>query len=427
MSLLIKNAKAVVDSSEVVDDCQILLEEDRISEVGPEVGGEADKVIDASGMAAIPGLVNTHTHGAMTLLRSYADDMPLMEWLEKKIWPLEANLEPEDILAGTRLACLEMIRSGTTTMSDMYFQPEMIARACSDMGIRAVVAAAFFDFMDPDCLQENLKKALADIELLKSRYDNGLIRPALGPHAPYTVSLDGLRQAMEMAHDQDVLVHFHLAETEKEILDFKKEHGKGVIRALEEIDFLNERLLAAHCVYLDEGDVKTLAKYGVSASHNPVSNMKLSSGRAMPFSLMKKHGLNVSLGTDGASSNNNLNLGEGMKFAALLQKHHYMDPTLLDAKDAFDMATIGGARALKLDTGMLRPDYLADIVLIDLERAYMKPGHNLISDLVYSWGGRGVSTVIINGKVVMENGRVEGEEKIMKDATEAAMDLVERG
>lgn len=421
MSILIKNVK-IVDARKTVEG-SVYIEENRIVEVGDIKNNKHDIVINGKGKAVIPGLINTHTHAAMTLFRSYADDMPLMEWLQNKIWPLEAKLNVEDIYHGTKLACLEMIKSGTTAFNDMYFEVEAIAKAVEEMGMRACISSAFFDFFDEQRLEESLKKVKDDLKKLKN-FEN--VIPAVGPHAPYTVSLDGLKASMEIAEEYDALVHFHLAETKGEIEEFKKKNGKGVVEALDEIGFLNSRLIAAHCVWLSEEEIKLMAERNVNVSHCPASNMKLCVGNALNYSAMKKHGLNVTLGTDGAASNNNLDMFEEMKFAALLQKYHYSIPTLLNAKEVFEMATLNGAKALGIKAGLIEPGYLADLVLIDLKKPYLMPGHNIIGDIVYSAKGDCVDTVIIDGNIVMENGRVEGEEEIMEEARKTALDLIDR-
>ena len=418
MSVLIKNAR-IVDARKVVEG-DIYIEEDRIVEVGNIKNNKHDIVIDGKGKAVIPGLINTHTHAAMVLFRSYADDMPLMEWLEKKIWPLEAKLKPDDIYHGTKLACLEMIKSGTTAFNDMYFEVESIAKAVEEIGMRACISSAFFDFFDEQRLEESLKKVEEDLKKLKN-FKN--VIPAVGPHAPYTVSLKGLKASMELAENYDALIHFHLAETKGEIEEFKKKNGKGIVEALDEIGFLNSRLIAAHCVWLSESEIELMAERKVNVSHCPTSNMKLCVGNAINYSAMKKSKLNVTLGTDSAASNNNLDMFEEMKFAALLQKYHYSNPTLLNAKEVFEMATINGAKALGIEAGLIEPGYLADLAIVDLRKPYFTPGHNFIADVVYSANGN-CDTVIIDGKVIMENEIVEGEEKIMEDARKAALDLI---
>ncbi len=419
MNILIKNIKIVDVNKNVQGD--VYIEENKIVEVGEVKNSKHDVVIDGKNKALIPGLINMHTHAAMVLFRSYADDMPLMEWLKNKIWPLEEKLKVKDIYYGTKLACLEMIKSGTTTFNDMYFEVEAIAKAVEEIGIRACISSAFIDFFDANVLKERLKRIEHDLKKLKE-FKN--VIPAIGPHAPYTVSIDGLKASIELANKYDALIHFHLAETEEEIRKFKGKHGKGVVELLNEIGFLNPRLTAAHSVWLNEEEIKLMAEKNVNVVHCPTSNMKLCVGNALNYALMKKHGLNVCLGTDSAASNNNLDMFEEMKFAALLQKYHYNDPTVLNSKEIFEMATINGAKALGIKAGLINPDYLADLVIIDLRKPYLKPGHDLISDIVYSAKGDCVDTVIVDGKIVMENGEVEDEGKIMEDAKKAAMNLI---
>ncbi|MHC1584912.1 MAG: amidohydrolase [Candidatus Syntropharchaeia archaeon] len=415
MSILIKNV------THGKEETHIYIEENIIKEIGKKL--EADRVIDGKGKAILPGLINTHTHAAMTLFRGYADDLPLHEWLEEKIWPVEAKLTEEDSYWGTKLACLEMIKSGTTTFNDMYFFAEANARAVIEMGIRGCISGVFADIWG-SC-EEWIKKAEKVIRKL-IKLENNRIIPALGPHAVYTVSKEGLQWVSEFSEENDLLIHFHLAETEKENEDFFREKGKRPVKYLEEIGFLTEKLVAAHCVWLTPEEIRTLADHGVKISHNPVSNMKLAVGGTIPYASMKEAGLTVSLGTDGCASNNNLDMFESMKFAALAQKAFRNDPTALSALQAYEMATSEGAKALRIDAGKIEEGKLADVILIDLKRPELTPNHELISNLVYSANGSCVDTVICDGKILMENRRVDGEEEIMEMASKRAMELVRR-
>ena len=417
---LIKGAKVLTPKGVV--EGNVLIEENKIAAVG-DVADKSDVVIDGRKKAVIPGLFNTHIHAAMVLFRSYADDMVLHEWLEKKIWPLEAKLDSEAVYWGTKLACIEMLKSGTIFFNDMYFFPPAIAKAAEECGIRACVSAAFFDFFNPDLLEENLKKALKDLKEIE-KYN---VLRAIGPHAVYTVSLDGLRRAAEIAEEMDLFVHFHLAETEKEVVDFKKQHGKPITKALDEIGFLSSRLIAAHSVWLEDAEIELLGKRGVTVSHCPASNMKLCVGKAIKFEEMKKAGVNFTIGTDGAASNNNLDMLEEMKFAALLQKFHYSDPTLMKAEEVFEAATVNAARAFGLKSGVIDEGYLADLVLIDLKKPYLQPEHNLVANLIYAASSGCVDTVIVDGRIVVENGYFMGDEtqeiEIIEKTAKIALDL----
>ncbi len=424
--ILIKNS--LVFRKGVFRKADVAVEEGRISAV-LEDGSGADKtgvVMDGSGKAIVPGFVNCHTHAAMTLFRGYADDMVLHEWLEKKIWPLEAKLDGEAVYWGTKLACLEMLKSGITFFADMYFFCEDVARAASDMGMRACISSAFFDFFDENRLEERLKKVEKDVKALK-KYDR--ILPSVGPHAVYTVSLEGLRRSAEIAERENIPLHFHLAETRKEVEDFRRKHGRGIISVLDDIGFLSPRLIAAHSVWLEKEEIRVMAEKGVTAVHCAASNMKLCVGRAIDFRAMRDSNLNVALGTDGAASNNSLNFFEEMKIAALLQKFYYGDPTLMRADEVFDMATKNGGRAFSLKVGEIEEGYLADLVLIDLDAISMSPGHNLVSNIVYSANPGCVDTVIVDGNIVIENGLFGGsrdkEIEIIRKANEVAIRLAE--
>jgi 5-methylthioadenosine/S-adenosylhomocysteine deaminase len=402
----------------------IYIEENLISEMG-KVRIEAEHVIDGKNKAAIPGMVNTHTHAAMTLLRSYADDFTLQKWLTNVIWPVEANLTENDIYWGTKLACLEMIKTGTTTFNDMYFHGETAAKAVEEMGIRGVLSEVFFDMFDETKGEEGKRKVKKGIEKLKE-FESGRIIPALGPHAIYTVSGDGLQWVKEFANENDILIHFHLAETKKENDEFEERYGKRPVSYLEEIGFLGENLVAVHCVWLNKQDIEILAKHKVKISHNPISNMKLAVGKVLPYNDLKSAGCMISLGTDGCASNNNLDMFESMKFAALGQKLYTNDPTVMPALEAYDMATKNGANSLRLNAGELKEGKLADILLLNLSNPSFNPNHNLIANIVYAANGSCVDTTICDGKVIMEGGMMMGEEEIMNRASEVAGELIKR-
>lgn len=413
MSILIKNV--LLNGKRT----HIFIEGNKISKIG-EVQ-KADYEIDGTNKVALPGLINTHTHAAMTLLRGYADDFPLQQWLEEKIWPVEKKLTTEDIYWGVKLACLEMIKTGTTTFSDMYWFERQAADAVKEMGLRAFLAEAFFDFGQSNVREESIKRTEDAVKYIRSLHLER-IQPALGPHAPYTVSKEGLEWIRDFAARENLLIHFHLAETKKENDDFVVNTGMRPAEFLDKIGFLSERLIVAHAIWLNNEEIKLLAERGVKVSHNPVSNMKLASG-VFPYRLMKQHGVLVSLGTDGCASNNNLNMFEEMKFASLLQKVHNMDPTALPKDEVFRMATINGAKALGIDAGEIKEGKLADIILVDLATASFAPNHDIVSNLVYSTPK--VDIVICDGKILMKNGKVPGEEEIIKHAEEVAKRLVE--
>ncbi|GAB4390816.1 MAG: amidohydrolase family protein [Thermodesulfovibrionales bacterium] len=376
-------------------------------------------VAEGRGKAVLPGLVNTHTHAAMTLLRGMADDLPLMEWLEKHVWPAEEKwLAPEFIADGVALACAEMLKAGITLYNDMYFFEETAARTARDMGMRAVLGSGIVDFPTKvtsgadDCLRK------AE-EFLRNFGGDPMITPCVAPHAVYTCSPETLRKAKALADRYGSRVHIHLAETEGEVKDSKAKFGKGPVELLEEIGFLDERVLAAHCVWLSEGEIEVLARRGVSVSHCPESNLKLASGIA-PVPAMLKAGVKVSLGTDGAASNNDLNILSEMSTAAKLHKAVSGDPTVLDARTVLLMATRWGAEALGLGgvCGSLEPGRAADITVMDLGRPHLTPLYNIYSQLVYSARASDVSAVMVGGRYVVSEGNLltAREDEIMERA-----------
>jgi 5-methylthioadenosine/S-adenosylhomocysteine deaminase len=418
MSILIKDVRL---NGETTD---IFIEGNRIKEIGANLAVKAEEVIRGEGKAAIPSFVNGHTHAAMTLLRGYADDMPLKEWLETKIWVVEAHMTEEDVYWGAKLACLEMIKTGTTFFNDMYWHWRGTARAVQEMGIRSAISAVFIDLFD----QQRAKEQIAlNEELYQGREAFGpRVTFTLGPHAIYTVSEEALLWCAQFALAKGLLIHFHLAEGEEEIHRCLEERGKRPVRYLEEIGFLGPHLVACHCVWLNDEDMDILQAHDVRVVHNPTSNMKLAVGGVFPYRELRKRRVITALGTDGCSSNNNLDMLESAKFASLLQKFHTGDPVVMPAPEALGMITEQGALAFGLESGLIEKGKWGDIALVDLNLPQLTPHFHLASDLIYSANGSCVDTLICDGRVLMRGGRVEGEEEIMAKARERAFDLVKR-
>ncbi len=384
-----------------------------ISKIGNDIGEKTDCVIDGSNKAIIPAFVNAHTHSAMTHFRGYGDDMKLMEWLQTKIWPNETRLTEELVYHGARLACLEMIKSGTTFFNDMYWYPRGVAKAVTEMGLRAAVNAVFIDMFD----SERAKKQMEMNEILFEEFQsyNERIVFALGPHAIYTVSEESLKWAVDFSRKHELRMHIHLSETEQEVQDSRQKFGMSPVEYLDSLGFLSENVVAAHCIWVSEKDMDILAEREVHVVYNPVSNMKLSVNRHFPYRAFKTRGMNICLGTDGVSSNNNLSMFDTMKTGALLQKHHE-DPTVLTAYESFQMATKNGYEGFNLNGGSVEEGKLADVLLIELNIPEMIPCHDLISNLVYSANASCVDTTICNGKVLMRDRKVEGEADILAES-----------
>ncbi|MDF9407346.1 MAG: 5-methylthioadenosine/S-adenosylhomocysteine deaminase [Pelotomaculum sp. PtaB.Bin013] len=415
-------------SEDIIENGDILIKGDRIAALGPygsvSTEEQAKRVIDGSGKIAMPGFVNCHTHAAMTMLRSYADDMPLMEWLSEKIWPVEDKLEPEDIYWGTMLCCLEMIKSGTTTFADMYFIMDQVALAVEKSGLRACLSRGLIG-NGPNAglaLEEN-------INFFKEWNDGagGRIKVMFGPHAPYTCPPEYLKQVIELAGKYGAGLHIHVAETKSEVEQINASYGRTPVGHLDSVGLFELPVLAAHCVHLDNADIEILARNNVGVAHCPESNMKLASGAA-PVAGLLEAGVCVGLGTDGAASNNNLDMLEEMRSAAMLQKVNTGDPTVMPAFTALRTATANGARVLGLagEIGMLKTGMKADLILINKHRPHFCPQHNLIANLVYAGHSTDVDTVIVDGKILMENRRVLtiDEEEVMREAQIRADRLV---
>jgi 5-methylthioadenosine/S-adenosylhomocysteine deaminase len=396
----------------------VLIEGAYIEQVGGTISCEADITIDGRGKALIPGLINTHTHAAMTLLRGIGDDMALMPWLKDKIWPNEARLTEEDVYWGAKLACLEMIKSGTTAFFDMYYMLPATARAVDEMGLRAVLSCACFDNFNPrkaEQSKQEIQRLFAGRETYGPR-----IRFALGPHAIYTVSGELLQWIDAFSKEHELPVQIHLSETEGEVVRSLTQYGLSPVRYLDRLGVLSECLSIAHGLYVDEEEIRILADKGVKVAHNPASNMKLASGTAFKFSEMRQAGLTVGIGTDGCSSSNNLDMIEAMKLASLLGKAWRKDPEALSAPDMLRAATEQGAALLGLKAGRIEAGYLADLCLIDLNTPAFTPNHHFVSNLVYAANGSCVDTLICNGKILMQNRKVPGEKEILTHVREIA-------
>lgn len=416
MSLLIKSV--LLDGS--VKD--VYIEGNRVRRIGTDLPMKADRTIDGRRKALIPGFVNAHTHAAMTLFRGFGDDMPLMEWLEQKIWPNEAKLTDEDVYWGTKLACLEMIKSGTTTFFDMYHKFRASADAVEEMGLRALLSGVCFDHFDP-ALAEKSKRENRKLITEIGNYSDRL-RYAVGPHAIYTVSGELLQWIAGFAAEHSVPIHLHLSETEGEVRDSVRKFGLTPVRYLERLGVLSPRLIIAHGIYVDDEEIRILADHDVKVVHNPASNLKLASGMQFKFSEMRKAGITVALGTDGCASSNNLDMIEAMKLASLLGKAWRKDPEALPADEVFRAATEAGASAIGLEAGRVEEGMLADLCLVDLNIPAFTPNHHFISNLVYAANGSCIDTVICDGKVLMQDRKVPGEEKIMEQAARQAYKLV---
>ena len=419
MGLLIKNVTIVTmdEDRNIIDEGYIYIKEDKIQCMAKgefEGTEEAYSVIDGKGYCAIPGLINCHTHAAMTLLRGYGEGLPLMRWLNEKIWPMERKFREEHINIGTKLACLEMLRTGTTTFNDMYFFQEEVLKVTEELNIRAVLGLPIIG----EGWQEQLTAALSlNSNLRKNIGNSNLIKTMLAPHSAYTLSYEALKEIGACAKADNLGIHIHAAETQDELEIIKGKYDKTPCELLYEAGIFDNKVVAAHCVHLTDSDMEIFKIKEVSAVYNPQSNMKLASGvpRIVEF---LDNGINVCFGTDGTSSNNNLNMFEEMETGALLQKLWYKDPTKLDGKTVLSMATVKGAEALSYEKlGVLKEGYLADIVLLNLNKYSFTPLHDIYSNIVFSANGSEVETVIVNGKVVMEKGKFKeiDEEKILYD------------
>lgn len=420
-SILIKDTTILSDS---IIKGSVLVVDNKIEEISTNlVDKDADIVINGQNKITMPGLINTHSHVAMTLLRGVGDDQDLQTWLNEYIWPREAKLNEELVYAGSKLAMAEMIKTGTTTFNDMYFYMEKTAKAVEESGMRALLGYGMIDLFDEKKRKSELNETKKFIDKCHNTAD-GRVQVAVAPHAPYTCSEEILKESKKLADTHNLKLHIHVSETKQEVTDLQKERNETPFEYLNNIGLLDENTIAAHGVWTTPEEMKILKEKDVSISHNPSSNMKLASGIA-PVNNYIKNGINVGIGTDGVSSNNNLDMFSEMKLTALLQKVNTLDPKVLPAKETFDMATKNGAKALGVNSGEIKEGKLADIILVNTNVPHMTPVRNPLSNIIYSALGTDVDTVICDGKILMENKELKtiNEKEVISDAINAAAEL----
>jgi 5-methylthioadenosine/S-adenosylhomocysteine deaminase len=403
--IVIKNGTILTmdPMNSIIDNGMVGINGEIITFIGKEISDSisSKNVIDAKNGIILPGLINGHTHAAMTLFRGLADDLPLMEWLNDHIFPAESRIDSDFVFTGTLLACAEMILSGTTTFCDMYLFEEDAARACKEAGMRSLMGEVLYDFNSPN--YGSVENGLAYTELLIEKWhDDNAISIAVEPHSLFTCSPDLLIKANELSIRHQVPLIIHLAETDDETNYVNKKYGERPVQYLKTLGILGPNLIACHCVHVTTEEIKILKEEGVRVIHNPESNMKLASGIA-PVHGMISSGIAVGIGTDGCASNNDLDLFSEMDSAAKLHKIREMDTTVMDARTVLKMATIGGAKALGIDkfTGSIEVGKKADIIVVDINKPHLTPMYNPYSHLVYSANGSDVIHSLINGRLVL--------------------------
>lgn len=414
MAILIKN---ILHEQNNVD---VLIDNGRFVKIAPDITVEAETIIDGRGKAILPAFYNLHTHAAMSLLRGLGDDKELFSWLSQDIWPREAKFDDEIIYWGTKLAMLEMIRTGTVAFSDMYFEQKAIMQAVCDMGLRAAVSFVEMDFFDTVQTAAKKEKTIEFLTLNNPCPER--IQKVIAVHAVYTVSEELIRFAVKTAAENNLYLHIHACETQKEVDDCLKEHGCTPIAYLEQLGALSPRTILAHAVHLTDEDIDIILKHGVKLCTNPASNLKLCSGAFM-FKKLWDKGAFITLGTDGSASNNNVSMLDEMKLAALSAKLQSGDPSAGAAKHVFKTATRNGAEALGLDAGVIAEGKLADCILVDLDNVMLIPNYSLISNMVYSADSSVIDTVICDGRILMLQKKIAGEAEILREAKRIAAKL----
>jgi 5-methylthioadenosine/S-adenosylhomocysteine deaminase len=405
MSILIQNATILTqDKKRRQLNGNIFIEDNRIVEISPKpITTEAEYLIDASHHLVLPGLINGHTHIPMTLLRGYGDDMLLDDWLRKCIWPVEAKLTNQSVKIGTDLGLLEMIASGTTTYLDMYFYEQVIAEQTIKAGIRGLLGFALIDGGTPEFTSDNMLPACN--HFIQTWKNHELIQPVVAPHGAYTCGPETLQKALDISRQHNVLMHIHCAETRENVYDIQKRYGMRPVAHLKKLGLLNPQASLAHCGWITKNEVKDIKKTGTSIVHCPVSNMKIATGGYTPLPECLDTGVPVSLGTDGAASNNCLDLFDTMKFCALIHKHHRWDPRILPAQTVLDFVTCEASHSFHLDKyiGSIEEGKKADMIILDIKKPHFVPYHDHVSNVVYTGRGSDVTTSIVNGVPVMLN------------------------
>ncbi len=402
--------------------CDILINGNIIEKIGSTLSEQTDRVIEGNGKYVIPGFINMHTHAAMTIMRGVGEDLYLKDWLHNRIWPTESKLTGEMVYWGTKLACLEMIKSGTTCFNDQYWFLTEAAKAAEEMGLRSFQPFVILDLMDESkasSIIEECEKAY-----VKSRQWNNRNTFAIGVHSPYSVSSKMLKWASDFARERELLVHLHLSETQQENTDCLRENGLTPTRYLDSLGVLGPNVLAAHCLWIDDEDIPILADRGVTVIHNINSNLKIASGYRFKYNEFRDAGVCVTLGTDGCASSNNLDMLETMKTSALIQKGWRMDPTSLPLDELMGLATNQAASALGIKAGKIEQGYLADLSLVDVNNFAFTPNINFLANLVYSANSSCIDTVICDGRIVMENRVVKGEAEILENVNRLYSQLI---
>ncbi|HWR28118.1 MAG TPA: amidohydrolase [Candidatus Thermoplasmatota archaeon] len=403
MSILIKNSTILTqnDSRRQIHG-DIYIDDHVIVECSEKpISLEADFKIDGTHKLVLPGLINTHTHIPMTLFRGYGDDMVLGDWLAQRIWPVEAKLDKKAVEAGTELGLLEMISSGTTSYLDMYFFEETIAKVTERVGMRGFLGFALIDFDTPEY---DAGELIPQCEQFVRRWKNNpLISPVIAPHSTYSCKPETLQKALDIATRHHVPLHTHCSETRDEVYDIEKKYGVRPVEQLKKHGLLQKDTILAHCGWITKNEILDMKTAGVSVSHCPVSNMKIATGGFAPVPELLDAHVPVGLGTDGAASNNTLDMFETMKFCALVHKNHRWDPTVLPAQTVVDLATLGGAACLGMRhaLGSVEEGKTADLIMIDLKKPHLTPLHDPVSHLVYAVRGTDVCTTIVNGTPLM--------------------------
>lgn len=410
MTILLQN---VTFNNQVTD---ILISGTRFVKIAPHQQPQADwQIIDCSGKAILPAFYNNHSHAGMSLFRGISDDKNLFDWLNHDIWPREAKLTPQMIYTGTKFSILEMLKTGTVFFADMYFAPDMILKAVSEMGIRAAVSLSTCDLFDAE--RRKVEQSKIEEYMALPNPAPELISKVLTFHAVYTASAELIKFNVETAAEHNLRLHIHACETAKEVKDCYAEHGCSPIKYLDNLGALSDKTILAHSVHLDDEDIDLLARKGVWLCTNPSSNYKLASGVFMLQKLLDR-GCRITLGTDSMASNNNLSMLDEMKLCALSAKIQSNDPTAGAAADIFKIATRNGALAFGIDAGEIAEGKLADGILVDLNNHFLVPDYNLISNMVYSADSSCIDNVICNGRMVMNNRQVAGEKELIGQVRE---------